>query len=93
MEKKDVKKRDINKVEGKGGIVSWKIDGYTSATRAVRAAERRGDAGLTGSGQQCGSIDMSFFSECRGWIYCTWDGRYLIPGGEVAFKIVSEAME
>lgn len=70
--------------------MNWKIEGYITARKAVAAAERRGEVGLTGSGQDCRPINMGYFSGCRGWIYKTWDKRYLIPHGEVAEEIMNE---
>jgi hypothetical protein len=65
---------------------NWKIDGYTSAAIALRSAERRGEVGLKGSGQECGPVCMGGVVGCRGWVYCTWDKRYLIPHGELSHE-------
>jgi hypothetical protein len=54
----------------------WIIDGYTSANHATNAANKRGESGLTGSGQSCGPINMSFFGGCRGWVYKTGTGGF-----------------
>ena len=70
----------------------WKIDGYTSARSATRNAERRGEVGLTGSGQECGPLWITPFSGCRGFVYVTWDNRWIIPGGEVSEKLQIEVM-
>jgi len=62
-----------------------KVRGYRSAGLAAEAAKRRGDFGLTGSGQECSPIPIS-----DGFGFRTWDGRVLIPGGELSRNEVRE---
>ena len=62
-----------------------KVRGYRSAGLAAEAAKRRGDFGLTGSGQECSPIPIS-----DGFWFRTWDGRVLIPGGELSRNEVRE---
>jgi len=71
----------------------WKIDGYKSQLIATRAAEIRGEAGVTGSGQDCGPVCLDYWQNCRGWVYKTRDGRYLIPGGVVPEEVMVEVYE
>jgi hypothetical protein len=61
----------------------WIIDGYVSAAVATHNAERRGVDGLTGSGQECGPFCVDYFHGCRGYVYITWDKRWIVPCGEV----------
>jgi len=58
---------------------------YKTAAVAAAAAKRRGEFGVTGSGQEC-------FPACFGhdqWAFRTWDGRFIIPGGELSPEEVS----
>jgi len=71
----------------------WKIDGYISAAHASRAAEIRGEDGLTGIGQECGPICLDYWQNCRGWVYRTRDGRFLVPRGEVPEAVMVEVYE
>ena len=64
-----------------------KIRGYKSMNLCIAAAEKRGCAGLTGGGQACGAKETSI-----GWVYVTWYGRFLIPGGEITRKEMAEAL-
>jgi len=59
--------------------IEKKVRGYRSAGLAAEAAKRRGEFGLTGSGQECGPIPIS-----DGFGFRTWDGRILVPGGELS---------
>lgn len=72
--------------------MKWKVDGYISAAVATYSAERRSEVGLVGSGQECGPMRLDYLYRCRGWVYCTWDNRWLIPGGIVPEKIQIEVM-
>ena len=72
--------------------IKWKIDGYVSAAVAAYSAETRGEDGLTGSGQECGPLCLDYFPECRGFVYVTWDNRWIIPSGVVEEKIQIEVM-
>lgn len=77
---------------GKEEEIKWKIDGYVSAAVAAYSAERRGEAGLKGSGQECGPLCLNDFPECRGFVYVTWDNRWIIPGGVVEGKTQIDVM-
>jgi len=62
------------------------MKGYKSASRAGIAAERKGEVGLTGSGQKCGPVQLPDGS----WGYWTahsvfnssFPGEVLLPGGK-----------
>jgi len=58
---------------------------YISEGRAYAAAQKRGEVGLTGSGQTCGPVELL----PGRWAYKTWDNRYLIPGGELTWEQVA----
>lgn len=53
---------------------------YKTENTAYRAALKRGEVGLKGSGQTCKPV----YIEGHGWTYKTWDNRYLVPGGELS---------
>jgi len=59
-----------------------KMKFYKTEKTAYRAALKRGEVGLKGSGQTCQPV----YIEGYGWAYKTWDNRYLIPGGELDFE-------
>lgn len=70
----------------------WKIDGYISASVAAYSAERRKETGLKGSGQECGPLCLDYCHHCRGFVYVTWDNRWIIPGGIGDEKLQIEVM-
>lgn len=66
-----------------------KIKFYKSAAVAYRAAEKRGEIGLTGSGQTCHPVEIVGY----GYAYKTWDNRYIVPRGKLPKEFIEAQIE
>ena len=61
---------------------------YKTKEEAHRDAKRRDEVGLIGSGQTCEPQRINGANYAEGWIYKTWDDRYLVPDGEITAEEV-----